>query len=109
MASFVKIRAWGIWGLVLSPAIGFAALSVWHPVGDPQSSGNALIRGLDFLGTYGVRVGTFWPPPLLTLGTVLAFGIYKKSPLTRPAAWVGTGLLALWGLVTLVPYLVHVN
>lgn len=104
-----KFLAAAIWALVLSPLVGFLVLAVLHPVGDPQTADNGLVRCLDFLGTYGVRTGAFWPPPLTVVGTFVAFAIRKKTPAARGAAWVGAGLLALWGFVMLVPYLIHVN
>ena len=43
-----KSVVWG-WLLVLSPVLAFGALAVLHPLGDPQESGNNLVRLLDLM------------------------------------------------------------
>ncbi|MBK8423821.1 MAG: hypothetical protein IPL30_07965 [Elusimicrobia bacterium] len=54
-----KSVVWG-WLLVLSPVLAFGALAVCI-LGDPQESGNNLVRLLDLMGTYWIREGLPFP------------------------------------------------
>ncbi len=103
-----KSVVWG-WLLVLSPVLAFGALAVLHPLGDPQESGNNLVRLLDLMGTYWIREGLPVPPPLLAAGEALALGMYRRTPSARPVAWTGGALLALWLVLMGIPFLIHVN
>ena len=97
--------------LEVSPFLAFASLAVLHPVGDPQEAGSFLVRLLDYQATYWMRNALPVPPPLLALGTGLALYAWLRwrTTCSRVGLVIGGGLLLLWGLVMLVPLLLHVN
>jgi hypothetical protein len=97
--------------LEISPLLAFGLLAVLHPVGDPQESGSLLVRLLDYQGTYWMRNALPVPPPLLVLGAGVAIYAWfrQRSTCALVGMIVGCVLLVLWGLVMLVPLLLHVN
>ena len=97
--------------LEISPLLTFALLTILHPIGDPQASGNLLIRFLDFQGTYWMRQAIPVPPPLLIAGTCLSIVLWLRYRLTSAMVGVISGivLLGLWSLIMVVPLLIHVN
>ena len=104
-----------VWiGVVLevSPLLAFVLLGVLHPIGDPQDSGNLLVRVLDYQGTYWTRHGIPMPPPLLLAGACLLILLWLRSRLASALAGAIAGivLLGLWSMImVVVPLLLHVN
>jgi hypothetical protein len=107
----MKKLAWIAVLLEVSPLLAFALLAVFHPIGDPQKSGDLLVRVLDYQGTYWMRHAIPLPPPLLLAGTGLSVLLWMRSRLTVALAGAIAGMvaLALWSLVMIVPLLVHVH
>jgi len=105
--------ALGVVALVLEavPLVAFAVLAVLHPVGDPQTSKDVIVRFLDFQGTYWVREGILVPPPLLALGFILSaiLAWRGKALIARVGFFVGLIFLSFWALMMVVPLLIHVN
>jgi hypothetical protein len=94
-----------------APLVAFAPLAVLHPVGDPQESKDVIVRFLDFQGTYWIRAGILFPPPLLALGFIVsAILAWKgKSEIAHFGSLIGLILLSCWALLMIVPLLIHVN
>jgi hypothetical protein len=97
--------------LEISPVLAFALLALLHPIGDPQESGNLLVRVLDYQGTYWIRHAIPVPPPLLLAGVCLLILLWLRSRLASALAGsiAGIVLLGLWSLIMVVPLFVHVN
>jgi hypothetical protein len=98
-------------GLEAVPPVAFAVLAFLHPVGDPQKSGDALVRFLDFQGTYWIREGILVPPPLLVVGFILSAILAWKwqVPIARAGFFGGLILLSCWALIMVVPFMIHVH
>ena len=97
--------------LEVAPLMAFVLLGVLHPIGDPQDSGNLLVRVLDYQGTYWMRNAIPVPPPLLVVGACLLILLWRRSRSVGALAGAiaGVVLLSLWSLIMIVPLLVHVN
>lgn len=107
------MKLWLWLGIVLeaSPLAAFCLLTALQPTGDPQNSSLALVRYLDFLGTYGIRNAVPLPPPLLVIGILLCAWVWRQqgSGLARISTLAGLLLLGLWGLMMAALLLIHVN
>lgn len=97
--------------LISSPIWAFTCLGIFHPMGDPQTSPNGILRSLDFLASYWMRNAIPVPPPLLVVGLLISIPLWWKYRLPSALAGsiLGTCLLGFWGLIMIVPLLIHVN
>ena len=107
----MKRLTWFALVLEISPLIAFGFLAIVHPVGDPQSSPNLLVRLLDFQGTYWMRNAIPVPPPLLVAGLLLSGLLWwrHRFPTALIGTVVGVVLLGFWSLIMIVPLLIHVS
>lgn len=107
----MKALSWLALLLQISPLLAFACLAFLHPVGDPQNSPSAMVRILDFQGTYWIRNAIPLPPPLLVVGALVSVLLWwrHRFPVALTGSVLGIALLGLWGMTMVAPLLIHVN
>jgi hypothetical protein len=97
--------------LEVSPLFAGILLALLHPLGDPQDSPSFFVRLLDYQGTYWLRNAIPVPPPLLLAGLLVCTLAWWRSGSKIALGGLVAGILMLgfWGLMMLIPLLVHVN